>query len=1162
MRHLIRNAILVIVVLFVCGWSLYPPKEKLRLGKDLAGGVSLVYNVDVEQAESATVIDRTIAVLKDRVNPSGLFEIDFRKQGTDQIEITMPLPTEEVKDLKRAYEAELAKLHDYELDVDAFEVAMRKTGAERESALQAMMDTPARKSLLQPVYDALHEVDSTRKAYAAAKSTATPEELNKLLEAAGAAEVALDTARQRVLHGLVSVDELRDIMELPSDPVRIRDTKAMTVTLMPSRREKALAGFKERLSGVTGGEELLNRIAAAHDTYSKKRRGLDDPADLQRLLQGAGVLTFRIAVTPSELPEEVARLRNELKTRGADYVQSDKARWYPMHKEDGWFKDTASYEAMTADPAAYFAANYRLVAEARDGQIYFLLFDQPGLRLTKAEGDWALTNSGRTTDQLGRPAIRFDLDAQGGRLMGDLTEKNVGKPMAVLLDDRVYTAPNLNSRIAGSGIIEGTFTNEEIDYVIKTMAAGSLQAKLSPKPISVSTQGPELGKDNLDRGLKACVVSFIIVGAFMVVYYFGPGLVAVVGMFATAIMVLGAMSLQQAAFTLPGIAGIALTFGVAVDSNVLIYERLREEVAAGKDIRTALRLAYQRAGAAIIDSNVTHLITTVILGYTGTPEIKGFAITLGIGVIATMFMSLVITRVIMVLLIDKLHIQAMKYSLPLVIPALQRAMHPHVKWLSLRWVFWGFSAAACVASIILIVKEGPELLDSEFRGGTSITISLVEPAKADGSARAPIKMTRHQVEERIAKIEGTDAAFKELVNADIVPLNADADGVTSDKFTIRTTIADSELIGHAIVREFRDNIETTPALVFEKWNTASSADAPVYPVFEGKLGANINRDNVQNPVEKFIGGVVIVLDGLDKNTPPPTRDELKRRLDHVRDQGAFPTAQRRDSQLIVIDGTNNAVKSAAVVVVDPRVSAYDQAAWRTQLADVEWKLVQEGLTKSSTLAGVQSFSPQVAQSFRTQAIIASLLSLLGISIYVWVRFGSVRYAAAALIPLVHDVIVALGFVGLSSVLYDAFPSVSAIGIRPYRIDMGMVAAVLTIIGYSLSDTIVVLDRIRENRGKLAYASASVINDAINQTMSRTFITSGTIIFSLVVILLYGGDSVASFSYTLLIGIIVGTYSSIAIAAPFVWMRHPPAASTPKRITPDAELESDTALAGA
>lgn len=1155
MRHLLRNSILIIVVLFVCAMSLYPPKEKLRLGKDLAGGASLVYNVEVKPDDPPDVIERTIEVLKDRVNPNGLFEIDFRKQGSDQIEIAMPLPNEEVKQLRREYDAELAKLHDYEIDIDAFELAMRKSGGEREQALRAMMDTPARTALLQPIDDALKTVQEARAAYNAALAGADEAEKTRLLEAAGAAEVTLDSARQRLLGSLIDHDDVRAKLELSDELYKVKDKKTNTVKEFPSERSKALAGVRARLGAIPGGTELLDSIIAKHKAYAAKRKGLDDPADLQRLLQGSGVLTFRIAVGPSEVPAaELQRLRDELRTRGADLVQATGMRWFPINKLASFYDSLEEYEAMEANVAGFFAGR-GLIAERRDdGQTYILLFDQPGLRLTKAEGDWSLASAGQGTDRLGRPAITFRTDAVGAGLMGDLTEKNQNRQMSILLDDRIYTSANINSRIAGNGIIEGTFTQDEINYVIKTMSAGSLSAKLGAKPVSVSTQAPELGKDNLDRGLKATYISFIAVGIFMLIYYFIPGAVAIVGMLTTGLMVMGIMALQQAAFTLPGIAGIALTFGMAVDSNVLIYERLREEITAGRDLKTALRLSYQRAGTAIIDANITTLITAIVLGYTGTPEIKGFAISLGIGVVATMFMALVITRVILVLLVEKMNIEATKFSLPLVIPAIQRLLTPRVRWLNFRHVFYAFSIGMVLMGFFFVYTQGAKMLDSEFRGGTQVTLDLRDP-----KSRLPVELTRTRVEERVHAIAkdpeaSGNAQLQQLLTADIVPINAQADGVTSNTFIVRTTADDAAVVGQAIVEEFKDVLETTPALVFRNSDISKAdAAAPVFPIFEPTLGANIGRDAVKNNVDKYVGGAAIVLDGLDQNAPPPTRDELVRRLDQVRDQGAFPSATRRDHALIVIDGDNTAVKSAVIVVSDPRINAYEKAKWQTELADVEWALVRESLTKSATPAGIQSFSPQIAQGFRAQAIVATILSFLFITIYVWVRFGAARYAAAALVPLVHDVMIVVGMIALAEVLYDKFPGLAAFGIRPYKIDMGMVAAIMTIIGYSLNDTIVVLDRIRENRGKLAYASQHVIDLSINQTMSRTIITGGGVIFTLIVLLMLGGQAIASFAYTLLVGVIIGTYSSFAVAAPFVWTKNPPAAATlMPRTTPDAE----------
>ena len=220
--------------------------------------------------------------------------------------------------------------------------------------------------------------------------------------------------------------------------------------------------------------------------------------------------------------------------------------------------------------------------------------------------------------------------------MRNLTGPNVNQPMAIVLDGEVYTAPNLNSAIGSNGIIQGNFGEAEITYLIRVLAAGSLEARLSPEPISSSILGPSIGQDNLVRGLEAVAISVAVVALIMVLYYFGAGLVADLALLINAVMIFGIMAMIDGTFTLPGLAGIALTIGMAVDANVLIFERIREElVNHGEDLRTSIRLGFSKAASAILDGNITNLIVCFILYQTAATEVKGFALTLSICLLYT-----------------------------------------------------------------------------------------------------------------------------------------------------------------------------------------------------------------------------------------------------------------------------------------------------------------------------------------------------------------------------------------------------------------------------------------------------------------------------------------------------------------------------------------------
>lgn len=1137
MPHFRRNVIVSVVILVACALAIWPPEKNLRLGKDLAGGVSLVYTLDLKADDSLDVVDRTIEVLKDRVNPDGLYEMTFVKQGRDRIEIAMPLPSASVKKLKAAYDAQLARLDSFRVDPGALERALRLSGEERTAALRAMCDTPERTALFGALMEAVEKADAAAKARSEAAANGVPEaELDRLTDAAGEALEALDRAKGTVLSATVKPDDVRNALELSQESVNVRRSeKSGEMVRVASPRERALSSIRARVKPVPGGETIIDDIVAAHAAYKAQSKGFDDPADLERLLQGAGVLEFRIAISPGSSGDE-QRLRRELRERGPGGVDSRDTVWRGINKLDGWYNTMDQYEQLVAAPAEYFARSHGLVVEERDGRFYVLLRDEPGWRMTKAEGNWKLTQANMSTDELGRPAVAFRMDERGAQVMGDLTEAHRGQKMAIVLDDEVYSAPNINSRISNSGIIQGVFSQAELQYLIKTLSAGSLQARLSSRPISKDVQAPDLGADNLAAGLKACVFSFVAVGVFMIAYYFIPGGVAVLGMVSVALMLLGAMALQRAAFSLPGIAGVALTFGMAVDANVLIYERLREELNKGNDIKTALRLAYQRAATTIIDSNITTLITCVVLGYMGTQEIRGFAITLGIGVVATLIMALLIMRTVLFALVEMVRLPGLDKSLVRMVPALQRALTLHVDWLGLRYAFGVLSAVLMVLSVAAVIWKGDSLFGLEFRGGTAITIELKE---GKTETRAGIKSRLDAIAAEAERDK--DPVIRPLVTAEVVPINPEADGVTSHRFVIRTTITDEEKLREAVVSRFTDIVESRAALEFKGSHAEALGDgAPVHQLIENELGTNIGRPEFRNSVAEFVGGAAIVMEGL---SPRPSKAELEQRLNHMRHRPDFADkALKRSYDVVVLEGDDSSVQTAAVLVRDPGLSMYDTARWREQLGQVEWNLVREAYTQATILASVQSFSAAIAKTFRNQAVVAVAVSFALIMIYVWMRFGSFRYSLASIVPVLHDVGVAVGFIALSGWLYEHFPAVAALNIHPFHIDLGMIAGLMTIIGYSINDTIIVLDRIRENRGKLAYANREVINSAINQTMTRTFITSGTTMISLVVIVFVGGEATSSFAWTLLVGILAGTYSSFAIAAPFVWVRNPPVAA--------------------
>ena len=423
-------------------------------------------------------------------------------------------------------------------------------------------------------------------------------------------------------------------------------------------------------------------------------------------------------------------MRAQLVEVGPDNTDSPVAGWFPINNIDQWVETPAQLASLLSDPQTFLAGR-SLEGAQYDGGIYILLYTDDARSMTHQKGNkWAVTSAYQSSDQFGRPSIAFRLDGSGASAMGRMTGSHVNEPMAIVLDGQVYTAPNLNSQINGQGQITGSFSQSEIQYLLQVLAAGSLEARLSHDPIAVNIIGPTIGVDNLNRGLSALGWSVIAVIAFMLFYYMSAGIIADFALLANGVLIFGVMALIDGTFTLPGLAGVVLTMGMAVDANVLIYERIREELAGGaRDLREAVREGYNKVYSTIIDANLTNLIVCFVLYRTATTEVKGFAVTLSIGIVATLFTSLFVTRVIFEIYTNVFGGRKLP-MLPTVFPAVGRFLHPAIDWVSLRKVFWVFSLIVCSLSVFLLMGRGVTMLDTEFRGGVSMTMRTSQDSGA------------------------------------------------------------------------------------------------------------------------------------------------------------------------------------------------------------------------------------------------------------------------------------------------------------------------------------------------------------------------------------------------------------------------------------------------
>ena len=587
-------------------------------------------------------------------------------------------------------------------------------------------------------------------------------------------------------------------------------------------------------------------------------------------------------------------------------------------------------------PPGYVIKEYRDRVEGREQTFRLLVKQRPDLtgdRVTSANAYYDVQGFG----------VSMNLDAEGGKMFGDLTGNNVGQRLAILLDGEVQSAPNIRQAIyGGQAVITGNFSDQEARNLASVLENPLRTPVEIEETRSVSAS---LGSDSIRSGVGAGILGLGLTLLFVLLYYRLAGLVACLALSVNLVLLFGAMSMFNFVLTLPGIAGIILTIGMAIDANVLIYERLREEMKAGKTLGAAVNSAYDKAFSAIFDANVTTLITSAILFWQATGPVKGFAITLTLGIIASMFSALLFTRTVFGFMLDNFGLK--KLTMLDWIPARK------FNFLGKRHLALALSAVLILGSIGFFAWRGEKNFGVDFTGGDLVVLSSIE--------QVPLADLRRSVE-----------------------------SANLGETTLQTSLEEG--------REFvtvQSKFGTTDAIV-----------------------AKLQQD--------------------------------------------FPAAQ-----------------------------------WAIEQSD--------------------TVGPRIGNELAGRSLFALALGLLGILIYVTVRF-EFSFALGAIVALLHDVIITIGVFSMLG----------------REISLVMVGAVLTIAGYSINDTIVVFDRVREGlmsgrRGTVA----QIMNECINETLGRTILTGGTTLLATAALFFLGGPVLSDFALAIIIGVLVGTYSSIFVAAPIV-----------------------------
>jgi SecD/SecF fusion protein len=591
-----------------------------------------------------------------------------------------------------------------------------------------------------------------------------------------------------------------------------------------------------------------------------------------------------------------------------------------------------------------------------------------------------------------RPVVTMQMNEDGAREWANLTKKNIGKPVAIVLDNLVYSAPNVNQEITGGNSqISGSFTVEDTKDLANTLKSGRMKAPV--RIVQEEVVGPSLGAQSIKQGIISFIVAFIVLMLYMILMYgFIPGMVANCALILNLFFTMGIMASFQSALTMPGIAGIVLTLGMAVDANVLIYERTKEELRSGKNVRQALTAGYSNAFSAIFDSNLTSIITGVILAVIGMGPVKGFAVTLIIGICCSFFTAVFLTRLVYESRMKKGKWLGLTFETPLSRNFMQNKhfnfmgayRKSYTLWAILALIFIGFFAIRGLSKSI------------DFTGGRNYVVTLAKQVQVENVRQA------------------LDGVFVNTIgtNKD-KPANTSVIALGTDGQTIR---------------------------VSTNWNIESNS--------------------------------------------PTVDDEAEEKL-------------------------FNALKKAGIVTQE-------------NLEDFKNPDVREGGSiVSSTKVG-----PSIARDVTNKAIISVIIALIAIFLYILLRFRNVAFSIGSIVALAFDTLIVIGFF---SALW---------GIVPFslEIDQTFIGAILTVIGYSINDKVVVFDRVRENlRLYKRRELQTLFNDSLNQTLARTINTSVSTLIVLLCIFIFGGASIRSFSFAMILGVIFGTLSSIFIAAPTAYL---------------------------
>ncbi len=1183
---------------------------KFKLGVDLVGGTILVYEVDPDKKPESYSQEDMVAALKRRLDPADLFNITIRPLSQTRIEIILPTGGRHQAD---AGEGRRALTED---DVERIKELIQRVGSLDFRILANKHDDEAAINASREFFT---KAADSWKEFVTTVGNRWPD----VKKEAGEKD---KTTIDDVAPG--DLDELTDLI-LRRNPKEDRATvrQYLRANFKPNDQLQAL--LKRAEAGMPppapeGPDGRTFKISLADGdhrvTYSWVEIGKSELHSLRLNNDARGGAIWQAA----------ARARNDSKLFDNQAVGEEGHRVPPGTR--GWETVIFSRKVLNKD---------RLSKKDRDDgkqiEYFFLTRDaEPGKEVTGKH--LALAKEGM--DDKGKIAVDFRFNTRGGNLFYELTTAN--KPesedrgggrrhLAITLDGQIMSAPSLNAVIRDSGQIHGSFTKVEVDTLVNILRAGALPATLKPQPVSENTMGATLGDDTIRAGTRSVGLSFLVVLAFMVAYYRFAGFVASVALLANLILTIAFMVVVNATFTLPGLAGLVLSVAMAVDANVLIYERLREERDKGASLALALRNGYDRSFATIIDTHLSSIFTGVVLYVVGNDQLKGFSVSLVAGLIISLFTSLYMTRTMFDVWLARGWLKQLSMG--------RLFSRTNIDFMAVRHYFFTASLLLTLAGGGLFLLRGKAGLNMDFVGGTVYSgqttefVVLSDPDRPGHSLRELLGEERQAERLALAKdplqVEGDSniwlLTYKEggetrrvfipekvtpeqlRARAEVLPdvslelIYHSSEELTSDAgsklFTVRTTEKAYDVVASSISRLLGDKLQRTrlkgwmveravvvfpqpvalararevlvPAL--RKAGLVAGAAAPASPGAVGKAAAAAGGAAVAaapkapSPGDSLVTGREEVKKGQFRSvlitlTAPAEGDKLAAALASLAGgkEKSIESFQLDEARL-VLDGQAYASQVRALLerelrspsrsslqvnvdglVGDDRDRRYEEMQIKLS-APVQGEVFVQGMKSfGDALADrplpvrLENFDSQLAAATQTRALSAILASWVALLFYVWFRFGNWTFGLAAILCLVHDILFTLGLVALCHYAFQYTPWLAnALLLRDFKVDLPAVAALLTLVGYSINDKIVVYDRMREVRGKRPDLTPAIINDSINQALSRTMLTGLSVLLVLLVLFVFGGEGIHLFAFVMLIGLVVGTYSSVYVASPLL-----------------------------